>query len=171
MKFETVFSEDRTHRYTLWREWSMGILEPDNPGFVNFICLNPSTATETVDDPTMRKCIKFAKSWGYGAMCVTNIFGYRATDPEDMKAFARAGGDPVGPQNDYFIQLAAVTAELVVCAWSQHATFMGRGGDVKEMLEEAGVTLHYFKMGVGKDPQPHHPLYLPDSTKPVLWLQ
>lgn len=164
--YKTTFSEDRVYRYTLWREWSMGILEPDNPGYVNFICLNPSTATETLDDPTMRKCIKFAKSWGYSAMCVTNIFAFRSTDPEGMKV----APEPIGKDNDYFIQTVANDAEHVIAAWSQHASFKGRGRAVKTMLDRLGISMHYLRMGTGKDPQPWHPLYLPDSTKPQLWV-
>jgi hypothetical protein len=166
MTYQTTFSTDRVHRYTLWREWVSVFTNEDDFHFVNFICLNPSTATETKDDPTMRKCIKFAKAWGYDAMCVTNIFAFRSTDPEGMKAAA----DPIGPDNDYFLENVASDADLVVAAWSQHATFMGRGRDVQKMLASLMKPIHYLRMGTGKDPQPWHPLYLPDSTKPQLWV-
>lgn len=165
MTYQTTFSTDRVHRYTLWREWNdVFVDKPDE--YVNFICLNPSTATETLDDPTMRKCIKFAKSWGYGAMCVTNIFAYRATNPEVMKVAT----DPIGPENDYFIENVAEGAALVIASWSQHASFRGRGLAVKDLLQRIGKPVHYLRMGMGKDPQPWHPLYLPDSTKPTLWV-
>lgn len=70
-----IFSPCGRYRYTLWREWIGG------EGFVQFIGLNPSTATDTEDDPTIRRCINYAKSWGYGGMCMTNLFAYRATLP------------------------------------------------------------------------------------------
>lgn len=139
---------------------------PANPRFVNFICLNPSTATETLDDPTMRRCIKFAKMWGYDAMCVTNIFAFRATDPKDMMA----AEDPVGPGNNYWITRVAEDSDLVVAAWSQHATFKGRADEVKALLRRTHKPVHYLRMGKGPGGQPHHPLYLPDSTKPILWV-
>lgn len=165
--YETKFSHDRVHRYTLWREWADLFAERDRrPRFVNFICLNPSTATETLDDPTMRKCIKFAKTWGYDAMCVTNIFAFRSTDPEGMKAAA----DPVGPANDSFIKLVARDADLVVAAWSQHAGHRRRSEEVREILRGTLRPVHYLRMGVGKNPEPWHPLYLPDCTKPQPWV-
>ena len=81
------FSESRTHRYALWRIWEKGA------PMVMFVGLNPSTADETQDDPTIRRCIDFAKRWGYGGLYMLNIFAFRATNPKDMKAAA----DPVGP--------------------------------------------------------------------------
>lgn len=73
-----TFCRRRIYRYTLWRRWS------DGARYVNFICLNPSTADERTDDPTVRKCVKFARSWGYDALCITNLFAYRATDPQTL---------------------------------------------------------------------------------------
>jgi len=146
------FSACRKYRYTLWRNWS------DGGRYVNFICLNPSTADETNDDPTMRKCIKFAKAWGYDAMCATNIFAYRATDPKEMKRQA----EPIGESNDYYIHNIAHNAALVVAAWSQHGTHLERSKQVREIL--TGLDVHMLKMG---SKEPWHPLYLKDSTVPV----
>lgn len=160
----TLFSDDRVYRYTLWREWAD--LFTTTLRVVNFICLNPSTATETLDDPTMRKCIKFSKAWGYDAMCVTNIFAYRATNPEEMKAAA----DPVGPDNDNWIRHVALQSDLVVAAWSQHAGHRGRSKEVRDLLVRMGKPVHYLRMGTGQAPEPWHPLYLPDSTKPEVWV-
>lgn len=114
------FSRCRAYRYTLWRTWNTGLFtyagKPDR--YVNFICLNPSTADEVADDNTIRKCVKFAKTWGYPAMCVTNLFAYRSTDPEAMKLVA----EPIGEDNDYFLENTAVNAALVIAAWSQHGS-------------------------------------------------
>lgn len=159
------FSDCRRYRYTLWRNWGCGLFtcsgKPER--YVNFICLNPSTADEIDDDNTIRKCRKFAKSWGYGAMCVTNLFAYRSTDPNAMKLV----DEPIGPENDYYLENIAVNADLVVAAWSQHGNYRNRADVVKRNL--AFVQMNYLRMGKGKDPQPWHPLYLPDNTTPVLW--
>src|SRR5271169_21821 len=123
---ETVFSPDRVYSYTLWRVWG-----PDLP-FVQFIGLNPSTADETKDDPTIRRCIAFAKSWGYGALCMTNIFAYRATDPGDMMV----AKEPGGKENDMWLRGVAAEAGTVVAAWGRGGSFLGRGMKGKGMISE-----------------------------------
>jgi len=149
------FDRRRVYRYTLWRRWS------DGHRYVNFIMLNPSTADETVDDPTVRKCVKFARSWGYDALCITNLFAYRATDPRAMmKAL-----DPVGFGNDRWLIKTAESASLIVCAWSQNGVFNGRAGSVKRLLSR--FDLHYLRISPAG--QPWHPLYLPDNTRPSRW--
>ena len=100
-----IFSPCRTWRYTLTRDWLLG-----NGERVAFIGLNPSTADETLDDPTIRRCINYAKAWGYSGMTMLNLFGYRATDPEDMKAFR----EPIGPENDAHIIAEAGKAEEAI---------------------------------------------------------
>ena len=79
-----TFSHCRKYRYTLWRNWA-GLM-PTGKGYAMFVGLNPSTADETNDDPTIRRCIAFAKAWGYDALCMTNIFAFRATNPMVMLA-------------------------------------------------------------------------------------
>jgi hypothetical protein len=78
-----------------------------------FIGLNPSTADETIDDPTIRRCVIFAKDWGYGALCMTNLFAFRATDPAIMKAHP----EPVGESNDGTLEELALSTVVVVAAW------------------------------------------------------
>jgi len=85
-----VFSPCRKWRYLLWRQW-----DASKPA-ANFLMLNPSTADESKLDPTCARARDYAERWGYGALIVTNVFGWRATDPTDMKA----AKDPVGPGND-----------------------------------------------------------------------
>lgn len=157
-----TFSPCRKYRYTLWRRWT-GLLDEYIPGYVNFICLNPSTADETKDDNTIRKCVKLAKSWGYGAMCVTNLFAWRATDPNAMKL----ANEPVGDYNDHYLMLIALNADMVIAAWSQHGNHQWRADYVRTLLER--VPMKVLRMGKGKNGQPWHPLYLPDSTVPVAW--
>jgi hypothetical protein len=161
---KAVFSQDEVYRYTLWREWGGMLAEPDCP-YVNFICLNPSTATDTKDDNTMRKCIKFSRAWGYDAMCVTNIFAFRSTDPAGLLTTA----DPIGPLNNGYIYGVAKYAGLVIAAWSQHGGFLGRSTWVRQILRGFNRPIYYLRMGEGKHPEPYHPLYLLDVTKPVLW--
>jgi hypothetical protein len=147
------FSPCRTYRYDLWRWWLGG------EGFAMFVGLNPSTADETQDDPTIRRCVAFAQSWGYAGLCMTNLFAFRATQPKDMKA-AR---DPVGPQNDGVLKERANRAALVVAAWGTHGGFKNREWFVRMMLPK----LHYLRLT--KDGHPSHPLYLPKSLAPVEW--
>src|SRR5262245_13924770 len=148
-----TFSEYRTYRYQLWRIW-----DKSNP-FMNVIGLNPSTADETKDDPTIRRCIGFAKAWGYGGLYVTNLFAFRATKPKDMKKAL----DPIGPDNDLWIQHTAELCKLVIAAWGENGGFANRDAHVRAMVNR----LHVFRL-TPKSRVPEHPLYLPGDLKPVL---
>lgn len=149
-----TLSRDRVYRYTLWRRWA------DGDRYVNFICINPSTADESSDDPTVRKVIKFARSWGYDAVCITNLFAYRSTSISSMKKAA----DPVGFGNDRWLEKIASTASLIICAWGRDGAFNNRAGFVRTLLSR--FDLHYLRITQG---QPWHPLYLPDNTRPSRW--
>lgn len=124
-----------------------------------FIMLNPSTADETKNDPTVRRCIGYARAWDYAFLTVCNIFALRSTDP---KALYRHD-DPVGPDNDMWIWQEADTADLVVCAWGTHGKLNGRDKQVTALLD--GKTLH--TLGVTKDGHPKHPLYVPANAELV----
>lgn len=152
MNSSARFSEDRLHRYELWRRWA------DGP-YCQFIGLNPSTADETLDDPTIRRCIRFAQDWGYSALCMTNIFAFRATDPMDMKKAT----DPIGPDNDRTLLNVAADAGIVIAAWGVHGEHLRRGKEVRRLQ----WSLHH--LGLTKDGHPKHPLYLRADTKPTLW--
>lgn len=123
-----------------------------------FLCLNPSTADEVQNDPTIRRCIRFAQDWGYDGLCMTNIFAFRATDPKDMKAAL----DPVGPDNDMWLKKIVDEALLVVAAWGTHGNFKGRDADVTKILYSAmmrnGKDIRC--LGLTKRGSPKHPLYL-----------
>ena len=150
-----MFSKCRRWRYLLWRQW-----DPAKP-VANFLMLNPSTADEIKLDPSCTRARNYAQRWGYGSLIVTNVFGWRATDPADMKA-AR---EPVGRGNDAAILRAAREADLVVCAWGNHGAYLGRSAKVLELL--SGVPLHALKInGIG---EPAHPLYLAGTLKPARW--
>jgi hypothetical protein len=150
------FSRCRKWRYLLWRCWNDGPV-------ANFLMLNPSTADEVKLDPSCTRARNYAERWKCGAVVVTNLFGWRATDPHDMKA-AR---DPVGRGNDGAILDAARSADLVVCAWGNHGLHRERAGAVVAMLRDAGVKLHVLRLN--DSGAPAHPLYLPGSLKPTRW--
>lgn len=155
---ETIFSRDRVYRYSLWRYWNQG------KGYANFICLNPSTADERKDDPTIRKCIGFAKRWGFEAVCITNLFAFRSTDPLAMKKYP----EPVGPDNNNHIRKCARDAELVIAAWSKHGVFNHRDVEVWAMVSnERYLTDDGLQcLAVNQDGTPSHPLYLKYDLKP-----
>jgi len=149
-----LFSTCRRWRYLLWRQWDRTL------PVANFLMLNPSTADEFQLDPSCTRARVYAERWGYGALIVTNLFGWRATDPQDMKA-AR---EPVGRGNDRAILRAAREAAIVVCAWGNHGAHLGRSATVRAMLAKAGVRTNVLRMNSGGEPA--HPLYLPGDLKP-----
>jgi hypothetical protein len=155
-----TFSEDRSHRWSLWRRWeagcSLGRMLP-------FIGLNPSTADESLDDPTVRRCISFAHAWNYGGMVMLNIFAFRATDPKDMKSAAH----PIGPSNDHALLEVSKACGRVICCWGTHGAYMNRGEEVVHLLGKKDIP--FFHLGLTKDGHPKHPLYLLASTQPALW--
>jgi hypothetical protein len=130
-------------------------------GYAMFIGLNPSTANETEDDPTIRRCISFAKSWGYDGLCMTNLFAFRATLPAVMLAEP----DPVGQDNDQHLLAMAAKAGVVIAAWGTPGVHMGRADAVKAMVPN----LHYLRLT--KAGHPGHPLYLPGDLVPKLWTE
>lgn len=125
--------------------------------------LNPSTADETANDPTVARCIKTSQKWGYGGCVVTNIFAIRATDPEDMKR----AKDPIGADNNSAILGTAFNAGLILCAWGAHGRHMRRSAYVAGMLNGAGIKLHCLKLTA--EGEPGHPLYLPGDLEPRIF--
>jgi len=126
--------------------------------------LNPSTATERRNDPTVERCERRARVLGFGAFRVTNIFAWRDTDPRAM----RAAEDPVGPENDAAIRNACLWADQTVCAWGHHGAHMNRGPIVEEMLRATQTPL--FHLGLSKTGHPKHPLYIAYAEYPRPWI-
>ncbi len=151
---KTILSHCRCYRYVLWREWDRA-----NRAYAMFIGLNPSTADEVADDPTIRRCIDYAKQWGYGALCMVNLFAFRATDPAVMKSHT----DPVGIENDRWIAGLARDAGVVVAAWGIGGSHLQRDRAVELLLDRKLSCLK-----VTKDGHPAHPLYLEKTLTPVL---
>lgn len=146
------------YRYQLTRVWNSD-LRP-----AAFIMLNPSTADAENDDPTIRRCIGFAKAWGCGGLTVVNLFAYRSTDPKAMRGVR----DPVGPLNDTYIRAAAEHCHPVVAAWGTHGTLRQRATEVKMILLRTGVSI--VSLGVTKDGHPKHPLYVAGKTTPATFI-
>ena len=140
-----ILSDDRVYRYALIRKISA------SKGAVLFIGLNPSTADETIDDPTIRRCMGFVKDWGMGLLWMGNLFAYRATDRTVMK---RQGTGAIGPENDDYLRVMIREATLVIAAWGNDGVFLQRGNRVRDMLRH-GKCFGYTKQG-----EPKHPLYL-----------
>ena len=152
-----LFSPCARYRYRLWRVWN-----PDRPSLL-FVMLNPSTADEIDNDPTVERCQRRAVAMGYGGLQVCNIFAWRSTDPSALYGLE----DPVGPDNDEAILAAAGESGLVVCGWGTHGNLMGRGEAVLRLLRAQGVVPHALK--INEDGTPGHPLYVSYQTQPAPW--
>lgn len=153
MHSEAELSADRLYRYRLSRFWAHGPR-------VTFVMLNPSTADENTDDPTLRRCLGFARAWGFDGVNVVNLYALRATNPMELwKA-----DDPVGPENDRYLREAGAGGAPLVAAWGAHA----KRARVREVLSLPGferlTCLRTTKRGY-----PSHPLYLPKTLTPIPW--
>lgn len=140
------------YRYTLERWWI-----PDPRRWVLWVMLNPSTATAHTNDPTIGRCVAFSKAWGYDGLLVGNMFAYRATDPAQL----RVACDPVGPDNQAWLQWMAARAELVVCAWGTRGPVTPRM--CRDMMLDTG-RVPAKCLGLTKNGMPKHPLYLAADT-------
>lgn len=149
---EAVFDPSRTYRYLLTRTWDEAWPR------VTWVMLNPSTADAFADDPTIRRCTAFARTWHAGGINVVNLFAYRATRPAEL----RRASDPAGSANDEFILEACRPPAMVIAAWGAHGSLRDRAETVTKMLAAAQVRL--FCLGVTRDGHPRHPLYVPAST-------
>lgn len=144
VKSLAIFSDDEKHRYVLRRVWD------ESKGRAMFIGLNPSTADEIKNDPTVARMISFSKAWGFGEICVCNLFAFRATMPPDMKN----ADDPVGVENDSYIMKEIGNSDKVIACWGNHGKFLGRSS---ELIKNLGDFEHF---GLTKGGEPRHVLYL-----------
>jgi hypothetical protein len=154
-----TFSPDRTYRYALTRRW-----DTSRP-MTAWVMLNPSTADAFVVDPTVRRCVAFARSWGAGGVLVLNLFALRSTDPQALLSHP----DPVGPVNDLVIahhfSIAHEHVGPVFAAWGAHRVAAGRAELVTQLLKARCVRM--LALGVTRHGHPRHPLYLPASATAV----
>jgi hypothetical protein len=152
-----IYSDCENYRYALTRVWD------ENGRKVLFVMLNPSTATEVQNDPTVERCERRARALGFGAFRVCNIFAWRATAPKDM----RAQDDPVGPDNDAAILEGCNWADEIICAWGTHGEHRARGPEVEQIMRATGLPLTH--LGLSKAGHPKHPLYIAYAVQPVGW--
>jgi hypothetical protein len=144
-----TFSSCRAYRYSLSRIWDK------EKKFVLFIGLNPSTANEEVDDPTIRRCVNYAKNWGYGGFMMVNLFAYRTTLPSNLKKVKY----PVGKDNDKYIVTLSKKADITVAAWGNNGNLYSRDKQVLNLVP------NLMCLEINKSGQPSHPLYLKKGLK------
>lgn len=154
MKLGAKFSPDRLYRYSLHRIWN------DSRPLLLFVLLNPSTADETRDDPTIKRCIARAINTGFGGVEIVNIFAWRSIYPKSLLTC----DDPVGPENDHAIRRATERSQMVICGWGKHGELHDRGRVVLKLIRSASRVPHALKLNA--DGTPRHPLYLGYSIKP-----
>lgn len=151
-----VFSTCGLYRYALSRRWGDG-------GVYGYVMLNPSTADEARNDPTIERCERRARQDGAGGIIILNLFAFRATKPADL--FRQT--DPVGPMNDAVLGQELAHADRVICGWGAHGSYNGRGAEVAAMLRARSIPLWH--LGLTKDGHPRHPLYIAYRQKPEQW--
>ncbi|WP_136442971.1 DUF1643 domain-containing protein [Pacificoceanicola onchidii] len=149
-----LFSECERYRYGLSRTWDETLPS------VLFIMLNPSTADELRNDPTIERCQRRAQALGYGSLLIANLFAWRATKPEDL----RKAKDPVGPENDGVLQDWGARSDMIIAAWGVHGALLGQAERVAPLL--TGDVRH---LGLTKAGHPRHPLYVSYSIHPQKW--
>lgn len=141
-------SDCKQYRYLLWRIWDK------NKPAVGFIGLNPSIADDQIDDPTIRRCMNYAKEWGYGGLYMANLFAYRATNPREMfKA-----KEPIGKNNDATLKELANKVDKIIVAW-------GDNGKFKERYKALNCLGKLYCLKINKSGQPAHPLYQPKNAQ------
>ena len=154
---ETVFSPCRKYRYYLAQIWD------ENKPPLYWLMLNPSTADEQINDPTVEGCEQRARKWGYGGSVVLNIFAWRATDPENLKKCA----NPIGDDNDLWMHKLAVLSQThdVIAAWGEHGAHENRGQAVLDIFRQKEGRLQALIMN--QSGAPRHPLYIKRSVRPT----
>jgi hypothetical protein len=152
MHADAAFSTCRRYRFALWRRWD------DGPR-VLFVLLNPSTADESTDDPTVRRCTGFARNWGFGSMTIANLFALRSSSPAALFASA----DPVGPGNDDWLIRLRDESSLTVAGWGNRGRLLGRSTVVKRIFPRLQV------LGLTVFGEPRHPLYVRSDVLPRPW--
>lgn len=151
MKKDAYFSVCRTYRYALLRIWD------EAKPYALFIGLNPSTADETDDDPTIRRCLNYAQLWNYGGLFMANLFAFRATEPTDMKT----ANDPVGPENDKWLIKLSKNNGIIIAAWGNHGCHIERDIQVQKLIPNMKC------LKVNTSGQPVHPLYQKSDIQPI----
>lgn len=140
------------YRYVLRRTWNERI------SAIGIVALNPSTADATADDPTVKKCVKLARFWGYGGIVLVNLFAWRATEKKEIKTIY----DPIGPNNDKEIQKALNDVDDVLVAWGEYGAYLNRSTKVRAILKQLPKKYVCIKQNISGEPT--HPLYQKDDS-------
>ncbi len=154
---EAVYSGCGLYRYSLTRTWDAAAPR------LAFVMLNPSTASEVNDDPTVARCVTRARRGAWGAIRVCNLFALRATRP----AHLRSHGAPEGPENDAALAEACRWANALVAAWGVHGAHLGSGPRMARRLRDRTRALLH--LGLTRDGHPRHPLYVAYRVPLSLW--
>lgn len=149
-----VFSDCRKYRYALVRAWDY------SKPFCLFIGLNPSTANELENDPTLTRCVNYAKSWGYGGVFMANLFAIKDTDSNQM--ITRE--NPIGKNNDLWLSKLYNMVDKTICIWGDKGRHLNRSNDIKNILPK----LYYLKLNISGEPS-HTRSGLSNSLKPTEW--
>lgn len=144
---DVKLSDCKNYRYFLCRQWN------NNNKIMTYIMLNPSTADGVKDDQTIRKCVKLAMREDCGSIYVTNLFALRSSKPDVLYTH----NDPIGPDNNYWIDNIAKKSEIIVAAWGNHGSYLNRNVEVIESLKLSGIT-NLYCLGLNKTGAPKHPL-------------
>jgi hypothetical protein len=145
------FSSDRKHRFVLWRIW-----DTHKPKIM-FICLNPSTANEDKNDPTIRRVVNFAKNMGYGGVYMTNLYSYVSTDPNKLITSD-------SKENEIWLKQISQRCETIVFAWGAFKESKFQGAKIIKMFPKA------YALKINKDGSPRHPLYVPTNTELIRYI-
>ena len=148
------YSQCGLYRFGLSRVWD------DTKPALLFVMLNPSTADEYRNDPTVARCETRARAMEFGGVMVANLFAFRATRPQDLKQ----AHEPVGDRNDAVLAHWSARAGMTIAAWGVHGGHLGRGSAVARGWNRP---LHH--LGLTKQGHPRHPLYVPFATEPQEW--
>ena len=151
MEKKAIISKDKIYRYKLSRTW-----DSTKPTIL-FIGLNPSIANENVDDPTITRCINFAKDWGYGTLLMANLFAFRSTYPKEIYLI----DDSIGKDNDHYLLECVKQSDLIIACWGNNGTYMNREKVITELVP------NLYCLQKNKNGTPHHPLRLPRNIDPV----
>lgn len=162
LRMTAVFSRCGAYRFALGRMWTP-LEQHDITKVLVVIGLNPSTATEIEDDPTIRRCVGFAKAWGHHGLTMLNLFAYRATDPKDMLHAHAEGIDIFGGMGQATALDVFTRDRRVLCAWGAGGKILNRGAEMLQVLRVRQLV----HLGLTKDGYPRHPLYVRGDTAPV----
>jgi hypothetical protein len=152
------FSPCEKFRYWLRRDWDL----TKNP--IAFLMLNPSTADEMVNDPTIERCQRRAITMGFGSMIIVNLFSFRMTDSKLLNTVDNLLGDAT--EADAAILRAVELSEMTVCGWGKHALAAPRAQHIMTLLKNAGLQNKVMCLQLNADNSPQHPLYIGYAKQP-----